>query len=118
MVNDVLSYVALYAQEGAQISEKFLKLTSMIIFIKNKSTIFVELHCILKDLFINEKWFLFTARCYASAVIAVGLCPSVSVRLSQVGVLSKRCKNRAGFWHVSFLPPVLHCVKKFGYLQI
>ena len=20
--------------------------------------------------------------------------------------------NRAGFWHVSFLPPVLHCVKK------
>jgi len=26
--------------------------------------------------------------------------------------------NRAGFWHVSFLPPVLHCVKrKFGYLQ-
>jgi len=23
-----------------------------------------------------------------------------------------------GFWHVSFLPPVLHCVKrKFGYLQ-
>ena len=26
--------------------------------------------------------------------------------------------NRASFWHVSFLPPVLHCVKrKFGYLQ-
>ena len=26
--------------------------------------------------------------------------------------------NRAGFWHVSFLPPVLHGVKrKFGYLQ-
>jgi len=26
--------------------------------------------------------------------------------------------NRAGFWHVSFLPAVLHCVKKkFGYLQ-
>jgi len=42
MVNDVLSYVALYAQEGAQISEKFLKLTSMIIFIKNKSTIFLS----------------------------------------------------------------------------
>ena len=35
---------------------------------------------------------VFTARCYASAVglLAVGLCPSVSVRLSQVGVLSKR----------------------------
>jgi len=26
--------------------------------------------------------------------------------------------NRARFWHVSFLPPILHCVKrKFGYLQ-
>jgi len=26
--------------------------------------------------------------------------------------------NRAGFWHQSFFPPVLHCVKrKFGYLQ-
>ena len=26
--------------------------------------------------------------------------------------------NRAGFWHVSFLTPVLHCVKrKFGYFQ-
>ena len=26
--------------------------------------------------------------------------------------------NRARFWHVSFLPPVLYCVKrKFGYLQ-
>ena len=25
--------------------------------------------------------------------------------------------NRAGFWHRSFLPPILHCVKrKFGYL--
>jgi len=32
---------------------------------------------------------IFTARCYASAVLAVGLCPSVSVCLSQVGVLSK-----------------------------
>jgi len=33
---------------------------------------------------------IFTARCYASAVPAMGLCPSVCVRLSQVGVLSKR----------------------------
>ena len=38
--------------------------------------------------------------------------------LSQVGVLLKRLNDRAGFWHVSFLPPVLHCVKRiFGYLQ-
>ena len=33
---------------------------------------------------------VFTARCYASAVLAMGLCLSVSVRLSQVGVLLKR----------------------------
>ena len=37
---------------------------------------------------------IFTARCYASAVLAMALCPSISVRLSvrpsQVGVLLKR----------------------------
>ena len=33
-------------------------------------------------------WLIFTARCYASAVLAMALCPSV--RLSQVGVLLKR----------------------------
>jgi len=35
---------------------------------------------------------IFTARCYASAVLAMGLCLSVclSVRLSQIGVLLKR----------------------------
>jgi len=35
---------------------------------------------------------IFTARCYASAVLAMALCPFVrpSVRPSQVGVLSKR----------------------------
>ena len=40
----------------------------------------------------RRRLFVFTARCYASAVLAMGLCPSVSVsvRLSQVGVLSKR----------------------------
>ena len=33
---------------------------------------------------------VFTARCYASAVLAMALCPSVCVCLSQVGVLLKR----------------------------
>jgi len=43
---------------------------------------------------------------------------SVCVCLSQVGVLLKRLNESGWFWHVSFLPPVLHCVKrKFGYLQ-
>ena len=36
----------------------------------------------------------------------------------QVGVLSKRMNESSWFCRVSFLPPVLHCVKrKFGYLQ-
>jgi len=62
---------------------------------------------------------VFTARCYASAVLAMGMCPYLSVDcLSQVGVLSKRWNESSWFWHTSFLPPVLHCVKrKFGYLQ-
>jgi len=36
--------------------------------------------------------YVFTARCYASTVLAMGLCPSLSVCLclSQVGVLLKR----------------------------
>jgi len=43
---------------------------------------------------------------------------SVSVCPPQVGVLSKRLSESSCFWHMSFLPPVLHCVKrKFGYLR-
>jgi len=51
--------------------------------------------------------------------IAVGLCPSVSVSVCHKSVFYRNgLTNRAGFWHVNFLPPVLHCVKrKFGYLQ-
>ena len=42
----------------------------------------------------------------------------VSVCPSQVGVLLKRLNESSWFWHVSFLLPVLHCIKrKFGYLQ-
>ena len=33
---------------------------------------------------------IFTARCYASAVLAMGLCPSVCLCLSQAGVLLKQ----------------------------
>jgi len=59
---------------------------------------------------------VFTAQCYASTVLAMALC--LSVRLSQIGVLVKRLNESSWFWHVSFLPPVLHCVKrKFGNLQ-
>jgi len=63
---------------------------------------------------------IFTARCYASAVLALGLCLSVCLFVCplQVGVLSKRMNESSWFCRVSFLPPVLHCVKrKFGYLQ-
>jgi len=60
--------------------------------------------------------FVFTARCCASVVLVVGLC--LSVCPSQDGVLSKRVNESSWFWHVSFLPPVLHCFKRqFGYLQ-
>jgi len=57
------------------------------------STPLIELH--YKEL--HSTWrislpIVFTARCYASAVLAMGLCPSVcaSLCLSQVGVLLKR----------------------------
>jgi len=46
----------------------------------------------------------------------VSVCPSVCP--SQVGVLSKRLNESSWFWNVSFLPPVLQCVKrKFGHLR-
>ena len=59
----------------------------------------------------------FTTRCYASAVLAMGLCLSVCLSVRHKSVFYRN-GWLAGFWHVSFLPPVLHCVKrKFGYLQ-
>ena len=62
---------------------------------------------------------VFTARRHASAVLAMGLCLSVRVCVCHKSVFYRNgWTNRAGFWHVSFLPTVLHCVKrKFGYLQ-
>ena len=65
----------------------------------------------------RRRWFLFfyilliflNARCYASAVLAMGLCLSVCHKSE---FYRNGWTNRAGFWHVSFLPPVLHCVKK------
>jgi len=38
----------------------------------------------------TDSLLVFTARCYASAVLAMGLCLCLSVCLSQVGVLLKR----------------------------
>ena len=59
---------------------------------------------------------VFTARCYASMVLA---CVSPSVCVCHKSAFHRNSwTNRAAFWHVSFLPPVLHCVKrKFGYLK-
>ena len=43
---------------------------------------------------------------------------SLSVRLSQAGIVSKRLDESSWFWHGGFLPPIPHCViRKFGYLQ-
>ena len=54
---------------------------------------FVKWCCYLQNAgHICTKLYIFTARCYASMVLAMGLCLSVSVHLclSQVGVLLKR----------------------------
>ena len=47
-------------------------------------------HCTFILLYITTSNHFITARCYASAVLTMGLCLSVSVRLSQAGVLLKR----------------------------
>ena len=44
----------------------------------------------------RSKRTLFTARCYASAVLAMGV--SICPCLSQVGVLSKRINESSWFW--------------------
>ena len=56
---------------------------------------FIVLYCIVRydwcvSIITYYVLFVFTARCYASEVLAIGLCLSVCVRLSQVGVLLKR----------------------------
>jgi len=62
---------------------------------------------------------VFTARRYASAVFAVVMCPPVRQSVRHKPVLYRNdWTNRAGFWHVCFLPSIPHCVvRKFGYLQ-
>jgi len=54
---------------------------------------------------------VFTARCYACAVLAIGLCPSVC--LSQVGVLSKWLDGSSWFlaWRLLSTSPTL-CFKE------
>ena len=51
---------------------------------------------------------VFTARCYASAVLAMGLC--LSVCLSQVGVLSKQLDESSWFLarELPFTRPTLY----------
>jgi len=59
----------------------------------------------------------FTARRYASAVFYSHGPVPVYVRHKSEFYRNGRT-NRAGFWHGSFLPPILHCdLRKFGYLQ-
>ena len=68
----------------------------------------------------NRFWFLH-ARCHASSGISYCLIVSVCVCMSvchKSEFYRNACTNRAGFWYGSFLPPVLHCVKrKFGYFE-
>ena len=101
----------------------FRKITiSFLTVIRNLSVEQLQ-RCLARDevfiLFYSSFYSFFTARCYASAVLAIGLCLSVCLSVSYKSVFYRNgWTNRASFWHVSFLPPVLHCVKrKFGYLQ-
>ena len=71
------------------------------------------------DIFVSQFTCFYRAMLYATAVLAMGLCLSVPVSVRHKSVFYRNgWTNRAGFWHVSFLPTVLHCVKrKFDYLQ-
>ena len=74
----------------------------------------VHLHIVLE----NVQRPVFTSRRYARAVYVMAPCPSVCIRLSQVGVLSKRL-NKSSWFLARELPstyPTLF-LRKFGYLQ-
>ena len=59
---------------------------------------------------------LLSARRYASAVLVY--CVSLSLCLSQTGVVSKRMNGSSSFWRNGFLRPVLSCILfKFEYLR-
>ena len=63
---------------------------------------------------------VFTARCYASAVLARGMCPYLSVCLSVTSRCSIETVERIELVLAYELPSTrpIHCVKrKFGYLQ-
>jgi len=55
----------------------------------------------------------------AMNLISLSVCPSVQPSVRHKPVLYRNdWMNRAGFWHGSFLLPILPCVvRKFGYLQ-
>ena len=63
------------------------------------------------DLVVYAIFFFFFFTRTSTSYGCVCLCPSVSVCLSQVGVLSKRLNESSWFWHGSFLPSILDCVK-------
>jgi len=57
MVNDIIAYVTLFAQKGAQISVNSRNQINNVDSLSIKMLNFVKLHGILKDLFIKEKCF-------------------------------------------------------------
>ena len=61
---------------------------------------------------------LLLARVAMATCLSESVSVCMSVCLPQVGVLPKRLNESGLLWYGSFLPPILHCVKrKFGYLQ-
>jgi len=74
-----------------------------------------QTQCLLSGKLWLYVWFL-PVPLYACTCTCYGPV-SVSVCLSQVGVLSKEMNRLIWFWHGIFFRPVLHCVlRKFSYL--
>ena len=57
---------------------------------------------------------IFTARCYASAVLAMGLCPSVCVCLLQAGVLLTRLNVGSHKQHHMIPQGLNDSIREFG----
>jgi len=57
MVNDIIAYVTLFAQKGAQLSVNSRNQINNVDSLSIKMLNFDKLHSILKDLFIKEKCF-------------------------------------------------------------
>ena len=69
----------------------------------------------VKSWLIAFRFFLPALR-YASAVLAIAMCPSVCP--SQAGIVSKRLNGSRSFWRRGYPRLILHCdVNEFGLIK-